>query len=158
LGRVFCGEDRRGSDLQSGVESSGDSGFAMMITLCTTQGKHCQNKLRFRNLLGRFNFGCCDRIPSCRASVSTQLCLISFPFRTGKREDLRGRSPDLSEVSGNHADQQLHRRPGGHLCHPETRMTVARHIKTYSQCPWLKSNSYGLRTCNPDIFLKSFSS
>jgi len=31
-----------------------------------------------------------------------------------RSEGLRGRSPDLSEVSGNHADHQLHRRPGGH--------------------------------------------
>ena len=31
-----------------------------------------------------------------------------------------GRSPDLSEVPGNHADHQLHRRPGGHPDHPET--------------------------------------
>ena len=51
------------------------------------------------------------------------------------QKDLRGRSPDLPEVSGNHAHHRLHRRPGGHQSHPEPPGAVARQVKTDSQGP-----------------------
>jgi hypothetical protein len=50
-------------------------------------------------------------------------------------ENLRGGSSDLPEMSGNHANHQLHRRPGGHQGHPETPGALACQIKAYSQGP-----------------------